>query len=135
MTPTSKIVKKTTEVYVTLQVEGIHRWKDCPFDDVYFLRDYHRHVFHIKAYKLVTHSDRDVEFIMLKREILDYLRSRYTPQFGMNITAQHRPVHGFGDMSCEMIAEELINNFDLTRCEVSEDNENGAIVTVEEVRV
>ena len=34
----------------------------------------------------------------------------------------------FVKMSCEMIAKELLEKFDLTKCEVSEDNENGAIV-------
>jgi len=33
-------------------------------------------------------------------------------------------------MSCEMIAEELIKEFDLCRCEVNEDAENGAILYV-----
>lgn len=120
-------------VFCTLQVEGIHRWKDCPFDEVYFLRDYHRHIFHIKAYKKVTHSDRDVEFIMLKREVQDYLRSMYTAQFGVNITAQHRAVHNFGDRSCEMIAKELIEKFDLLACEVNEDGENGAFVSIDTI--
>jgi hypothetical protein len=112
-----------TEVWVTLQVEGLHNWPGCPFDEVSYLRDLHRHVFHIKAYKLVTHSDRDVEFIMLKHRITEFLRDRY----------YRAPwaCHLFGAKSCEMIAEELIRYFDLTRCEVSEDNENGAIVTVE----
>jgi hypothetical protein len=42
----------------------------------------------------------------------------------------HFVVHEFGAKSCEMIAIELINEFNLSRCEVNEDNENGAIVTV-----
>jgi len=37
-------------------------------------------------------------------------------------------------MSCEMIARELIEHFNLSRCEVSEDGENGAIVTRTEAR-
>lgn len=111
----------TTEVFCTLQIEGTHCWPGCPFKEVAYLRDPHRHVFFIKAYKLVTHSDRDVEFIMLKHQIAEYFQQTY---FDL-------PTHLciFGAKSCEMIAEELINVFDLSRCEVSEDNENGAIVT------
>lgn len=116
------------EVYVTLQVEGIHNWPGCPFDEVAYLRDPHRHMFHIKAHKVVTHSDRDVEFIMLKHQIEQYLLDKYAngPQngcYGFNVCL-------FGAMSCEMIAKELIDEFDLYKCDVSEDGENGAVVEI-----
>lgn len=111
------------EVFCTLQVEGTHNWTDCPYDDVDYLRSPHRHMFHIKAFKVVTHSDRDVEFIILKHAIEDYIAVHY-------VKSEAR-IYTFGAMSCEMLAEDLVNAFDLSRCEVSEDNENGAIVTKE----
>jgi len=111
----------TTEVYCTLQAEGTHNWPDCPFDEVDYLKVPHRHVFHIKAYKPVTHDDRDVEFIMLKHKMKGYLIGRYYNH--------DKQLHVFGAKSCEMIAEELCKEFGLSRCEVNEDNENGAIVT------
>lgn len=112
-----------TEVFCTLQIEGLHNWPGCPFDEVAYLRDLHRHMFHIKAYKEVTHSDRDVEFIMLKHAIAKHFFENHYDF----ITKTHR----FGAMSCEMIGADLIKKFDLSRVEVSEDNENGAIITVE----
>lgn len=112
--------KTTAEVYCTLQVEGIHNWPGCPFDEVAYLRYPHRHVFHVKAYKLVTHTDRDTEFIMLKHHIHSYLHSKYFSPL--------TKLCEFGPMSCEMIAQELIDWFQLSACEVSEDNENGAIL-------
>ncbi len=118
-----KTVKITEEVYCTLEVEGVHNWPDCPFDEVAYLRDPHRHMFHVKAFKKVTHSDRDVEFIMLKHQILSHFYDGY-----FNSTLK---LFEFGPMSCEMIAKELIAKFNLSKCEVSEDGENGAIVTVE----
>lgn len=111
-----------SEVYCTLQVEATHNWPGCPFDEVAYLRDPHRHVFHIKAHKLVNHDDRDTEFIMLKHEILLHLRHNYYKS--------HLKMCAFGAMSCEMLARELIDAFDLCQCEISEDNENGAILTV-----
>jgi hypothetical protein len=114
------------EVYCTLQVEGTHNWPGCPFDEVAYLRDVHRHVFHVKAYKKVTHNDRDTEFIMLKHQIIKYMDVKY----GVNYDGEHRHLCVFGAMSCEMIAADLIKHFGLSRCDVSEDNENGAIVTV-----
>jgi hypothetical protein len=77
-------------------------------------------MFHIKAFKHVTHSDRDTEFIMLKNEITGYLTNKYFDTITNSLM--------FGNRSCEMIAEELISAFGLSACEVSEDNENGAIV-------
>lgn len=116
-------MKYIEQVYCTLQIEGTHNWPNCPFDEVAYLRDPHRHVFHITAYKLVTHSDRDVEFIMLKHKIREYIRMQYwTPQ---------TMLCEFGARSCEMIAKELIEQFGLIKCEVNEDNENGAVVSID----
>jgi len=119
-----------TEVYCTTQIEATHCWPDCPFDEVAYLRDPHRHVFHIKAYVRVTHDDRDVEFIMLKHQIRNYLIKKYgrasMPADGGELHYYHCE---FGAMSCEMLATELIEEFGLSRCEVSEDDENGAIVS------
>lgn len=129
-------MKTKSVVYCTLQVEGTHNWPNCPYDEVDYLRVPHRHMFHIKAYKPVTHSDRDVEFIMLKHRIESYLLTSY----GKPIMGDHnweicdnKMICVFGAMSCEMIAEELIEKFGLSKCEVNEDNENGAIVEVTEV--
>ncbi len=117
-----KTVKISTEVYCTLQIEGQHCWPECPFEEVKYLRDPHRHLFHIKAIKKVTHDDRDIEFIMLKHKIENYFYEYY---FDESLS-----MFDFKNMSCEMIAKELITKFDLLRCEVSEDGENGAIVSV-----
>lgn len=111
-------VRYETQVYCTVHVEGVHHWPDCPFDEVKYLRDPHRHMFHIKAFKPVSHDDRDVEFIMLKHEIAEYLRDKYWHEEGKCLY--------FGAMSCEMIARELIDEFELSVCEVSEDGENGS---------
>lgn len=120
-----KLPEFKTTVIVKLQVEGIHNWPQCPFDEVAFLRHPHRHMFHIKAEKLVTHSDRDVEIIMLKRDIEGYLKSRYEHKLSYS-SSQVALV--FGRMSCEEIATEVAKQFELETCEVLEDNENGAKV-------
>ena len=110
-------------VFCTVHLEGIHRWETCPIEEVKYLRDDHRHIFIVKAYVPVTHSDRDVEFIWLKHQIQNYMRTMYW--------SQEYNCHYFDKRSCEMIAEELIREFGLSMCEVSEDGENGAIVEVD----
>jgi hypothetical protein len=101
-------------VYATTTFEGFHRWPDAPLE-VAFLRDRHRHLFHIRAEVRVTHSDRDVEFILLKRQLdraIGELKYEYDTS----------------TWSCEQWAECLLGRLKLDRVEVSEDGENGAIV-------
>lgn len=104
-----------TRIIINLQHECVHQWSDCELEGVEFLKFPHRHIFHICCKKEVTHSDRDIEIILLKREVNSFLNEVYPKTFG--------------DMSCEMIAEELLNVFELDYCSVLEDNENGAEVT------
>lgn len=113
----------TEEVYAHLEVEGVHWWADCPLEEVSYLKYPHRHIFHIDAYAYVSHSDRDIEFIVLKHKIADYLKEKYWDKTWKLLK--------FGGMSCEMIAKELIAEFNLYKCHVSEDGENGGIVTKE----
>lgn len=103
-----------TCVGVRLQYEALHCWKDCPLEEVSFLKSPHRHMFHITVEKEVVHDDRDVEIILLKRKILEYLGSKYRGNFQ--------------SMSCEMIAFDLLVNFKADRVEVSEDGENYGVV-------
>lgn len=111
-----------TYVVVKLQVEGLHNFPNAPeiFPKVGFLAFPHRHIFHIEAKKEVYHDDRDVEFILFKREIQDYLTSKYYDD--------DTDCLDFGPMSCEMIAKEVLTNFECTSVTVWEDLENGAIV-------
>lgn len=112
----------TTEIFCTLKLDGIHHWPGCDIPEVEYLKHPHRHLFHIKAHAFVNHDDRDLEFIKLQHEIRDYLFGRYWNETFNCLM--------FGAMSCEMIARELIETFELSMCEVSEDGENGAILTV-----
>ena len=68
-----------TNVIAKLELEGLHNWPDAKkvFPEVGFLSDIHRHKWYITAKKKVNHDDRDIEFIMFKRDILEYLRSKY----------------------------------------------------------
>lgn len=109
-----------TSVYAKLIVEGIHNWANCPIEEVSYLRDLHRHQFHIIAHRYVYHDDRDIEFIEFQHKIRAYLTNKYwSDKYKCCL---------FGSMSCEMIGSELLEKFGLFKCEVSEDGECGAIV-------
>lgn len=105
-----------TTIWVTFQKEGIHFYPDAP-EGVEFLRHPHRHIFHFFVEMEVFHDNRDVEFILLKRE-LESLYDNNTLQLDYK--------------SCEMLARDLLHEVaerypdrDLT-VKVSEDGENGA---------
>lgn len=113
------------EIFCSLEIEGTHNWLECPLEEVSYLRYEHRHRFGIKAYKRVAHLDRSTEFIVLKHEIIRYVHNKY---YCKDIN-----LHRFSSKSCEMIGLELLESFNLSRIEVNEDGENGAIVYAIEI--
>jgi len=115
-------MKTKTTVIVKLAVDGCHNFPKAAelFPEVAFLADRHRHMFHFTVACEVTHSDRDKEFIMLKRDIIEHINKYY-------YNAQTRTCE-FGSRSCEMLAEEVLNRFNAEWVEVWEDMENGARV-------
>jgi hypothetical protein len=66
---------------------------------------------------------------MFKHKIQRYIIETYWSGWDKAEFFSGKGMCEFGAMSCEMLATELIDKFELTRCEVSEDNENGAFVT------
>ena len=115
----------TDFVWVTFRKEGIHKYPAAAtdpklatggWDDVSFLGVPHRHIFHFKVWIEVTHDDRDVEFIQVKRW-LERLYSEGSLQLNFK--------------SCEMIARDLNAQIKAkypnrhVKIEVSEDGENG----------
>jgi hypothetical protein len=109
-------------IFVTFQKEGIHCYPDAP-EGVEFLRNPHRHMFHFRVDIEVFHNDRDIEFILFKRE----LEALYD---GGRVNAAALELDY---KSCEMLGNDLAAYIqeqypdrDL-KIEVSEDGENGAV--------
>ena len=115
-------------IWVTFTREGIHKYPEAATDpllatgdeyDVSFLASPHRHIFHFKIFITVEHSNRAIEFIQFKR----WLENLYKDN---TLQLDYR--------SCEMIAEDLYlqiaNKYPSrdVKIEVSEDNENGALM-------
>lgn len=104
-----------TTVVARVELEGFHYWPDA-FAEVEYLRFPHRHLFIVRAARIVSDNDRECEFITLGRDIAAYLKRKY----GSPMQLQRR--------SCEMVAHEVLKEFKLHRVEVWEDDENGAVV-------
>ena len=112
-------------IFIKTQKEGVHRYPLAEtkesLKDVSFLAYPHRHMFHFEVKISVTHNDRELEFILVKRNVENWLSTMYNINY----------------KSCEMLAEDLIAYLMACYGEnryyqviVSEDNENGAIVEV-----
>jgi len=109
-----------TTVWITTSFIGFHRWKDAP-SSVGYLRDFHRHIFHVKIAVLVQTENREVEFHTLKSLVNSYIHDTFQNQYM--------------EYSCETIAKMIFKYvFHVIRLpycefvEVSEDGENGATV-------
>ena len=110
-----------TTVFVTTHFTGFHHWPEAP-EEVAFLRNRHRHVFGVKVEVQTDHSDRDVEFFILKKSVDDSIQNVVLP------TLEEQP-----SRSCEMMAHQLYHllqnlGYIVKSVEVNEDGENGAVV-------
>jgi hypothetical protein len=85
--------------------------------DVSHLANNHMHYFNFKVWVEVTHSNRDIEFIQLRRWLLDLYDSKI-------IIANHK--------SCEMMSNDLYNTMKYRypsqeiRIDISEEGINGS---------
>lgn len=111
----------TMRTWITVRstFEGFHRYPKAP-DAVAFLRDMHRHIFHVTESLTVTEDDREIEFFILQDFVKVYTRIESR------------------DDSCEMIARRTLDRLKKQypnreyRVTVSEDGENEA--TIEELK-
>lgn len=109
----------TNYVWVTAQKAMVHLYPDAP-DDIDYLRNLHRHLFKFKVWIEVFHDDRDIEFIMFKEQVeewLEYVKQKLIKK------------------SCEMMSDYLYEKINRQypdrkmMIEVSEDGENGSFKT------
>lgn len=105
------------EICTYNELQGFHFYPDAS-DGIGYLSNLHRHVFVIKARAQVSHNEREIEIITEQNVIEGKLEEKY----GMPCM--------FGSMSCESIAEWLLNELpELSYVEVLEDGYGGAALT------
>jgi len=127
--------KVNRSIWVTFKKEGIHKYPaalDDPklatgdWDDVSLLGYPHRHIFHFRVRIEVRHNDRDIEFIQFKRWMERLYSEESTSDNGVLVLDYK---------SCEMIADDLYEAISakypgrFVEIEVSEDGENGCLIT------
>lgn len=111
-------------IFVNNRLEGVHCYKNAP-KEVSFLRNLHRHLFHVKTTIQVYHDDRDVEFLIFKK-FIDKCLGR---------------LKWDNNMSCEMISDSLKDMISMKYpkreliIEVAEDGENGSVTRYDNTEV
>ena len=122
----------SSEIIVRFTYAGMHRWKDAP-DNRAYLRDPHRHLFHVEVSTWVDHDEREIEFHDLcdaaKENFADCCLGVLEFERGSPVLARYL------DRSCETMARLLASTlsklysrrFDVS---VFEDGEFGAKVSV-----
>lgn len=105
-----------TYVITRNEIEGIHHWNDAP-KIVQYLKNPHRHIFDIRCEFEVKDDDREIEIFIQENRIRNYFKDVYgEPAL-------------FGRKSCEMIAKEIVKQFEnCISCQVLEDGYGGARV-------
>ncbi len=100
-------------IIIQTRFTATHCWPECPIESVSYLKNPHRHEFHVLAKKRVTHANRDIEFIDLKNKLDAHINERWNQK-------------DIGSTSCELICRVLAKDFNLDYVRVLEDGENGA---------
>lgn len=105
------------EIITYNEIQGFHKYPDAP-DGVGYLSNEHRHVFVIRCRAEVSHNEREIEINTEQDKIEKFLCG------GFGYPCK------FNDMSCESIAEWLLNKLpELCYVEVLEDGYGGAALT------
>ena len=111
-----------TFVWATTQIESWHRWVDAP-EQYAYLRNSHRHMFHVKVELSVDGLDREVEFIDLKHRVGKWCEDlQSTSEFASGTSCEHM---------ARYVLDAVDEYYGPDRgiiVTVSEDGENGATV-------
>jgi hypothetical protein len=105
-----------SEVLIKFDIEGFHNYPEAPYQ-VHFLSYIHRHTFVISCGYKVTDLNREQEIFICRDEVKKYIYMIYG-----------NPCK-FNNNSCEMIAENILNQFSskgMIWCEVWEEETGGA---------
>ena len=136
---------------VKFDIEGSHNWPAAP-DRHKILKSEHQHIFHFEVEVDVVQSDREIEFLDFRREMIQLVYTMYNAeetqlnlfkedleyQVGSDIPIRI-PRLLFGARSCEMIAEDIIAsvntewNTQLRSVTVMEDAFVGARLQIDEL--
>lgn len=99
-------------IIIRTDFEAIHCWPECPFPEVGFLKNPHRHKFFVEV-RIVTTQDRQLEFFMVKTNLDNYIKTKFKDR-------------DLGRTSCETMAKRICFALNANYVSVFEDDQVGA---------
>lgn len=111
-------------VWCTTEFESLHCWPEAK-GEVEYLRYPHRHIFKVKLEVEVDELNREVEFITLKKDLINFCEHKLVQKNYPGVGEQTN------QRSCEMMCQVIATwsekkGYKPTSVTVSEDGENGA---------
>ena len=111
-----------TTIVINTSFEGLHRYDNAP-EEVLYLRNLHRHIFHVNVEMEVFHDNRELEFIMVKHNLDRFVFETFVDSAGVQSCEQ------IGKSICRFLIEQYGERRII--CTVLEDGENGGKVYYE----
>lgn len=110
-----------TEVFITAQFPALHRYADAP-DEVAYLRNIHRHLFHVKVIFSVESQNRECEFFIEQLRLARLIEDLRENEDALEWSCEHWAVAILAALNASGHAASSVT--------VSEDGENGATVHI-----
>ena len=107
-------------IFITTKFEGYHKYPNAP-DEVDFLKLLHRHMFGVKCKIQVFHDDRELEFIMVKHRVEEFIQNNLIKSSESCESYATKILCFLEEQYCKDIYRQIIVSVD-------EDGENGAEV-------
>lgn len=114
-----------TAIKVQFDFEGFHSYSGAP-SEVEFLKNLHRHLFNIKVTIEVTHEDRELEFFIVRRQLIDLVNRLYPDKVVGSCEMMAKDIYHFVKHSYKKLDK---TGDRLVEVEVSEDKENSGLVS------
>lgn len=89
-------------IKVKTSFRGIHNWPECDLQMVEFLKHPHRHTFKVEVKIAVSHNDREVEFLILQRDVDWAIKDILE-----DLEEEGENIPNLGRKSCEEMAEDI----------------------------
>lgn len=115
------MLKQHIEIVTTF--EALHMWPGCPYEEVSFLRNLHRHMVYVTV-RVETGSDREIEFFRFKMLVDSLIEKLYGRDLIKDLGSKSMESIGL-DLLEALKSQGFLSSMVIS---VSEDNQVGSVL-------